>query len=74
MSESDFSLPPVRSYGKRELYNLLKERNLVIWNYDTFMKWVYDDPLSAQLTKSPAIKKRKVLLAKEVKILLQSIL
>jgi hypothetical protein len=74
MSESDFSLPPVRAYGKRELYNLLKERNLVIWNYDTFMKWVYSDPLSKELVKSPAIKSRKVLLPKEVHILLQAIL
>jgi len=51
MNGSDLTLPPVRQYGKRELFQELKKKNLLTWDYNRFMKWVYADPLSEVLNK-----------------------
>lgn len=71
MTGSEITLPPIRQYGKKELYLELKDRNLVAWSYNRFMQWAYDDPLCELVNKSPALKTRKVLLVKEVRLLLE---
>lgn len=65
---------PIRQYGKRELYNLLHQHKLVTLSYNTFMKWIYDDPLHEEVIRQPALKRRKVLLPREVRAVLTTLI
>jgi len=65
---------PVRQYGKRQLFNELKSKQLISWSYNKFMQWVYSDPLCSEIITDPTLKKRKILMAKEARKILMAVI